>query len=78
MVHNESEIRTSKGVVTRCHLDAVDSTNSYAMQLLRSKPEMFTSGQGVLVTTDKQSEGRGSAGMFGLILLERTLPCRGS
>jgi len=62
MVHNESEIRTSKGVVTRCHLDAVDSTNSYAMQLLRSKPEMFSKGQGVLVVADKQSEGRGQRG----------------
>lgn len=62
MTHNESEISTSKGVVLRCNLKTVDSTNSYAMQMLRSRPEMFASGQDVLVTSEEQSEGRGQRG----------------
>lgn len=62
MIHNESEINTSKGVVIRYCLDSVDSTNSYAMQLLRTEPELFKSGQGMLVTTLEQREGRGQRG----------------
>lgn len=62
MIHNESEINTSKGVVLKCSLKSVDSTNSYAMQMIRSKPEVFASGRGVLVTAEEQTEGRGQRG----------------
>jgi BirA family biotin operon repressor/biotin-[acetyl-CoA-carboxylase] ligase len=62
MIANESEIETPIGTVTRIHLNTVDSTNSYAMQLLRNKPEMFHKCTGVLVVTSDQSLGRGQRG----------------
>jgi BirA family biotin operon repressor/biotin-[acetyl-CoA-carboxylase] ligase len=62
MIANESEIETPIGTVIRIHLDTVDSTNSYAMQLLRNKPEIFNKVSGVLVVTSDQPLGRGQRG----------------
>ncbi len=62
MIHNESEIKTSHGKFLHYYLTAVDSTNSYAMKLLRGAPSKFKCETGFLVTTSEQTSGRGQRG----------------
>lgn len=62
MIHNESEIETSHGKFLHYYLAAVDSTNSYAMNLLKGAPEKFKGETGFLVTTSEQTSGRGQRG----------------
>jgi len=62
MIPNESEIETPTGKVIRIHLDTVESTNSYAMQVLREGSEKLAKNAGVLVVTDNQTFGRGQRG----------------
>ena len=61
MIHNESEIESRHGRFKRLYLAEVDSTNDYAMKILRKK--LFSSSQnGFLVTTSEQTKGKGQRG----------------
>ena len=61
MIHNESEIETRHGRLSRIYLAKVDSTNNFAMKLLKNEPEKF-SDIGFLVTTSEQTSGKGQRG----------------
>ena len=62
MSHNESEIETSHGRLSRIYLEEVDSTNNFAMKLLKNDAEKSMSKDGFLVTTSSQSSGKGQRG----------------
>ena len=62
MIHNEREIETVHGKFLHYYLSAVDSTNSYALNLLKEAPEKFKGETGFLVTTYEQTSGRGQRG----------------
>ena len=62
MAHNESEIESRHGRQLRVYLQEVESTNTYAAQLLRNGVEKFADKRGFLVTTLDQASGRGQRG----------------
>ena len=62
MVHNESEIESRHGRLKRIYLAEVDSTNDYAMKILRKNPQFPSSPNGFLVTTSEQTKGKGQRG----------------
>ena len=62
MAHNESEIESRHGRLLRVYLTEVESTNTYAAQLLRSDGEKFTAKRGFLISTLGQTSGRGQRG----------------
>ena len=62
MIHNESEIETRHGRLKRIYLAEVDSTNDYAMKILRKNPLFASSSNGFLVTTSEQTKGKGQRG----------------
>ena len=62
MAHNESEIESRHGRLLRVYLTEVESTNTYAAQLLRSNADKFTDKIGFLVSTSYQTSGRGQRG----------------
>ena len=49
MVHNESEIESSHGRLLRVYLQEVESTNTFATQLIRSESESIDKKSGFLV-----------------------------
>ncbi len=59
MVHNESEIESRHGRLLRVYLQEVESTNTFATQLIRSESENFDKKSGFLVVTSNQISGRG-------------------
>ena len=59
MSHNLSEIETPLGTVPHLHLEVVESTNSYAMKMLRNNKSDFNGEKGFLVTAKDQTSGRG-------------------
>ena len=62
MAHNESEIESRHGRLLRVYLTEVESTNTYAAQLLRSDADKFTDKTGFLISTSDQTSGRGQRG----------------
>ena len=62
MAHNESEIESRHGRLLRVYLNEVESTNTYAAQLLRSDADKFTDKTGFLISTSDQTSGRGQRG----------------
>ena len=62
MIHNESEIESRHGRLKRIYLAKVDSTNDYAMKILRKNPLLPSSPNGFLVTTSEQTKGKGQRG----------------
>tara|TARA_B100000683_G_C12429020_1_gene530953 strand:- start:23 stop:910 length:888 start_codon:yes stop_codon:yes gene_type:complete len=62
MIHNESEIESRHGRLKRLYLTKVDSTNDYAMKILRENPHFPSSPNGFLVTTSEQKKGKGQRG----------------
>lgn len=62
MAHNESEIESRHGRLLRVYLTEVESTNTYAAQLLRSEGDKFSGKSGFLVSTSDQTSGRGQRG----------------
>ena len=62
MIHNESEIESRHGRLKRLYLAEVDSTNDYAMKILRKKLLFHSSKNGFLVTTSEQTKGKGQRG----------------
>lgn len=62
MAHNESEIESRHGRLLRVYLNKVESTNTYAAQLLRANEKKFTDKTGFLISTSNQTSGRGQRG----------------
>jgi BirA family biotin operon repressor/biotin-[acetyl-CoA-carboxylase] ligase len=62
MAYNESEIKSRHGKIFRVYITQVESTNTYAAQLLRSEGENFSDKSGFLVSTSGQNKGRGQMG----------------
>ena len=59
---NESEILTPAGIVERVFVDSVDSTNNYAMNLLRDKEMSGSKFNNFYVVTADQKLGKGQRG----------------
>ena len=59
---NESEILTTSGVVERVFIDNVDSTNNYAMKMLRDKEKSGKPFNNFYVVTEDQKLGKGQRG----------------
>ena len=59
---NESEILTTSEVVERVFIDNVDSTNNYAMKMLRDKEKSGKPFNNFYVVTEDQKLGKGQRG----------------
>ena len=62
MIHNESEIESRHGRLKRIYLSKVESTNDYALKILKNSPQKNKVKHGFLVSTSEQTNGRGQRG----------------